>query len=919
MNTHYLTPLFEPQSIAVFGASERPESVGTRVFANLLAAGFKGPLYAINPKHQLVQGQPCFPGIEVIGKPVDLAVVATPAATVPDILEQCAHIGTRAAIILSAGFGEAGDEGKELERKILEVAHRYQMRLLGPNCLGLIRPSIGLNAAFSKSGAIPGELALVSQSGALCTAILDWAQDSGVGFSTVISLGAAADLGFGEILDFLAADPETSSILLYIEGIRDARRFLSNLRSAARIKPIIVMKPGRHPAASRAAFSHTGAMVGADDVFDAALDRAGVVRVDTIQDLFSAARTLSEGYEVKGKRLAVVTNGGGPGVIAADVAADEHLVIPELSETMIATLDKSLPAHWSRSNPIDVLGDADSERYRRAVQLCLDDPGMDGLIVMLTPQAMTDPEKIAKVVIETWQSQKRSSRKPMLACWMGRTHVESSHHLFAEADIPSFHTPEPAVRAYAQLWQYHRNQQLLLETPDPLSDQAPARVEDARRLIQNALDQGRSRLSFMESKALLAAFHIPVAEAFTAIDADGAIKAAETLGYPVVMKIESPEISHKSDVGGVELNLRTAVEVQSTFTTMMKRVRKEAPGVEIRGVTIERLSNQAHTRELLVGLVRDPIFGPVITFGWGGTTVEVIADRAVCLPPLNSVLVRRMIARTKVARLLGAFRDFPPIDGAVLESVLLRLSEIVCELPEIEELEINPLSCDEDGACALDARISLTREIKTFPEAPPGRIYGHMAIPPYPKHLAKKFTLKGGEQVTIRPIRPEDADMEKTFVSQLQPEAKYLRFMQALKELPPQMLARFTQIDYDREMAFLATVKEDGKEVEIGIARYIINPNAKSCEFAIVIDTDWQRHGLGTLLMKTLMAEAEIKHLNQIEGQVLAGNYHMLRLMKKLEFAIQTSPDSQDIKNVKYLLPQTKDRTRPHPEQGETV
>ncbi|MDF1816806.1 MAG: bifunctional acetate--CoA ligase family protein/GNAT family N-acetyltransferase [Verrucomicrobiales bacterium] len=899
--THYLSSLFAAKSVAVFGASERPESVGSRVLTNLIEAGFNGALFPVNPKHKQVQGLHCYPDIASINEPVELAVIATPAKTVGGILEQCGQAGIRAAIVLSAGFGEAGPEGKQLEQEILEVARGHRMRLLGPNCLGLIRPSVGMNATFGKSQAIPGELALVSQSGARCAAILDWAEAEKVGFSTVVSLGAAADLGFGEILDFLATDSQTRSILLYIEGIRDGRSFLSNLRTAARLKPVIVMKPGRHPAASRAAVSHTGAMVGADDVFDAALDRAGVVRVNTIMDLFSAARTLSEGIEVKGNRLTVVTNGGGPGVIAADAASDQELEIPDLSADTIAALNQALPAHWSRGNPIDVLGDAGPDRFSTAVQLGLDDPNTDGLLVMLTPQAMTDPEKIAQAVIETWRNHKNSVKKPVITCWMGERHVESSRRLFSAAGIPSFQTPESAVNAFAWLWHYHRNQNLLLEVPGPLTDKATPDIEKAKSIIKTALGDGRSELSSIESKALLAAFHIPVTEVRSAGTVEEAAKAAGDLGFPVVMKIDSPDLSHKSDVGGVQMNLRDVGQVTTAYPEMRARVREKAPEAELKGVTIERQWNRAHTRELLVGVLRDPVFGPVITFGWGGTAVEVLGDRAVCLPPLNSLLIRRMIARTRVARLLGPFRNLPPIDAGVLKSILLRLSEMVCELPEIAELDINPLSCDEAGACALDVRVALSDQIPHFPGVLPGRSYGHMAIPPYPKHLARKHTLSSGIEVMIRPIRPEDAGMEQRFVQKLSPEAKYFRFMQAVQELSQKMLIRFTQIDYDREMAFLASVLEDGAEVEIGIARYIINPDGESCEFAIVVDQEWQGRGIGTLLMHTLMNEAKTKQIQRMEGEVLADNHHMLELMRKLGFSIRSS-DSQNVKAVEYVL-----------------
>lgn len=901
--THYLSSLFSPRSVAIFGASERPEAVGTTVLANLLAGRFHGVLFPINPKREHVQGMLCYPDVASIGKTVDLAVVATPAPTVAGILDQCGKAGTRRAIVISAGFGEAGPEGKELERQVLEVARRHNMRFLGPNCLGLMRPSVGFNATFGKSPALPGELALISQSGALCTAILDWAESQQVGFSTVVSTGAAADVDFGEILDFLAADPVTRSILLYIEGIRDARRFLGSLRPAARMKPVIVMKPGRHPAASKAAVSHTGALVGADDVFDAALERAGVVRVNTIQDLFSAARTLSGGLKVAGKRLAIVTNGGGPGVIAADAVSEQEMVITDLLPETIAALDKVLPPHWSKGNPVDVLGDAGPDRYKAAVRLTLEDPNADGMLVMLTPQAMTDPEGIARVIVETWKSSDNVARKPLIACWMGRKNVDSGHRLFTEAGIPSFHTPEAAVTAFAQLWHYERNQELLLEVPGPLTNAASPRLEEAQAIVDGALSEGRTQLSQVEGKALLSAFHIPVAEVRKATTAEEAAAAGQQLGFPVVMKIDSPNLSHKSDVGGVELNLRTADQVATAFTTMMQNVRAKAPQAELHGVIIERQWSKAHTRELLVGVIRDPIFGPAITFGWGGTTVEVMKDRAICLPPLNSVLIRRMISRTRVARLLGPFRNQPPVDTKLLESVLLRLSELVCEMPQVTEMEINPLSCDESSACALDVRVFLTGDSHGRGDMLPGRFFSHMAIPPFPKHLEKTETLQDGTQIRIRPIRPEDAEMERRFVRDLSEEAKYLRYMRTFHELSPEDLERSTQIDYDREMAFLATIMDDGKELELGIARYSINPDGETCEFGIVVKDEWQGRGVGTILMQTLMDEAKTKEIKRIEGQVLAGNYNMLSLMKTLGFRIDPSAESpDDVKQVSVEL-----------------
>lgn len=889
MQSHYLTPLFSPNSIAMFGASERKNSVGEVVFRNLLSAGFKGGIYPINPKHDKVQGQKAYKTIEAIGKPVDLAVVATPAKTIPAIVEACGQHGVKTMVILSAGFRETGPAGRRLEERVVEVAKEFGIRFIGPNCLGLIRPDRGINVTFGNNNAKPGNLALVSQSGAICTAILDWAEINDIGFSTVISTGIAADLDFGDYLDYLVTDPKTDSILLYIEGIKDARRFMSGLRAAARIKPVIVLKVGRQAAGAVASMSHTGALVGSDETFSAALDRSGVVRVETVTQLFSAAKALSSRYRVYGDRLAIITNGGGPGVMAADRAGDRHIELAEFSEETIKELNKVLPDVWSHGNPVDIIGEAPPERYRAAVDICLNDPGVDGAIVILTPQAMTQPDEVAKTLIDLADHHK----KPILTSWMGGKQIQNARKLFNNARLPSFRTLENAVDSFAYLSAYQRNQRLLLQTPAKTSRRhMQPDVEGARLIIESALSEQRKVLTEPESFALLGAFHINAVRNGIARSANEALILAESMGFPVAMKIYSPDISHKSDAGGIRLNISNAQVVRSTYRDLIEQVKETRPEAKIEGVTVEQMYQSSNGRELLIGIVRDPVFGPVISFGSGGTTVEVMGDSAIALPPLNRSLANDLINRTKAAKMLQRFRHMPPANSEALIDVLLRVSTMACELPWIQEMDINPLILDDQGAVAVDARIRVD-----FPR-PSTDPYNHLAIHPYPANLVSRTQLPNGTNITIRPIRPEDVDLEQNFTRQLSDEAKYFRYMSSVQELTPETVMRFTQIDYHYEMALIAVTEEDNHEVELGVARYVINPDKKSCEFALVVSDKWQRQGIGHRLMHNLMEVARDRGLEKMEGEVMSNNFKMLDLMKSLNFSISTSPEDNGIKQV---------------------
>lgn len=888
MSFHYLHPLFNPKSVAVFGASERQDSVAGVIFRNLLDSGFKGPIYPVNTKYETLLGQKCYKDASEFPTVPELAIIATPAATIPAIMEDLGARGIVNAVVLSAGFREVGREGAALEEKMLHVAQKHGIRFIGPNCLGIQRPGIGLNATFSQGASLAGDLALVSQSGALCTSMLDWAEANGLGFSSVISTGASADLDFGEVLDYLAHDPATKSILMYIEGIRDARRFMSALRATARVKPIVLLKVGRHEAGSKAVQSHTGALVGGDHVFDALVRRAGVVRVQTIEQLFASAQALATHINPRGNRLAIVTNGGGPGVMATDRAVDLGVRIAELDPKTVEILNGELPSNWSHGNPVDVIGDAGAERYRAAVETCLNDAGVDGVLVMLTPQTMTRPAEAAEAIIPL----AKASKKPVLASWMGETQVAEGRQRLKEAGIPCFNTPEPAVEVFSFLSAYNENQRLLVQVPPSRSETAEPDIQGARMIVENALASGRTVLTEVESKSLLSAFHIPVAQTLIARDASEAMLMAQQIGFPVVMKINSTDISHKSEVGGVKLRLSNGQEVRSAFADIIKSVGERCPDAKLDGVVIEPMVIRSHAREVIVGVTSDPVLGPVIAFGAGGVDVEAFKDRAVALPPLNSYLAQDLIKRTRASVLLGAFRNRPAASLEALERILLRVSEMVCELPCIQEMDINPLLVDASGALAADARVIIS------PRAPGADRYAHMAIHPYPNYLETEWQMPTGMNVLIRPVRPEDAGMIQAFVRGLSPETKYMRYMEALSELSPSMLVRFTQIDYDREMALVAVANEDGKDVCLGVARYASFPDGVNCDFAVVVDDQQTGMGIAHKLMGMLMNEARSKGLRQIEGDVLKQNHDMLKLAKSLGFRAEPHPDDDGLKRI---------------------
>ena len=897
MSNHYLHSLLAPRSVAVIGASEREGALGRFVYENMRNHGYQsvheGLLYAVNPKYRTVFGERCYGAIQDLPTAPDLIAIATPASTVANILHEAGSIGVRNAVVLSAGFNESGDDGRIRTKLVMTELKRYGIRMIGPNCVGIMRPTIGLNATFANAACRPGPLALISQSGAVCTALLDWAATTEIGFSSVVSLGGAVDLDFGELLDYLVQDVETKSILLYIEGIRDARGFVSALRAAARVKPVVVFKAGRHSAGTDAVTSHTGALAGSDAVFDAALARSGAVRVSSSLQLFAAARILASAKRPAGARLAIVTNGGGPGVVAADAVVDNRLELAKLSSTTIKGLSAALPPHWSHANPVDIIGDATAERFSATTKLVMDDAKVDALLVLFCPQRVTTPEAAAAAIIQIAQQHE----KPMFTAFLGGASIIEARTILERADIPNFMTPENAVEAMSFLVRFKRHQAMLLEAvpacPSVNFQDASKAVAIATGIRETALSQKRTVLTEIEAKSLLAAFGLPVNVGEIAITREEAQTCAKRMGYPVAMKIHSPDITHKSDVGGVRLNLVNTRQVGQAFDDMMEQVKLIKPDAHIAGVNIQPMMKFAHQREVMVGLKRDAVFGPVIAFGAGGIAVEVLRDLALALPPLNPNLAATLMRSTRIHDVLDSYRDVPAVNDEALIDVLQRVSTMACLLPWIEEMDLNPILAHPRGASVVDARIVINPKLPITDDR-----YRHMAIFPYPIELEREVQLKDGSMLMLRPIRPDDAEREQAFVAKLSAASRFSRFQHPVTALSPEMIERFTQLDYDREMALLLLVP--GDDVIAGVARYFPNPDRISAEFACVVADHWQGRGVGTVLMKALIAIARNAGYVSIEGAVLSANARMLTLTEHLGFVSETGNDPNH--TVKVVL-----------------
>lgn len=875
---HALSTAFDPGSIAVIGASDAPGSVGRIIFRNLLDGGYRGTLHAVNPKYDSLQDHPCLRSIEDIGRPVDLAIIATPARMLHNIVAQCGRSGVRNAVIVGAA-------GHVLERRIVDTARETGLRLLGPGSLGIARPGSGLNAALTRIAVKPGEIALVSQSGAMCSVVLDWALTNDVGFSSVISLGGTVDIDFGETLEYLIHDSRTRYILLYVDRVHDARHFMSALRSAARVKPIILLKAGRH--GDGADGTRT---VSADLVFDAAMRRAGVVRVQNIDQLFFATKALSCGFQPRTDSLAIVSNGSGPADLAADRAKDLGTELVGLGSPTIAALERLGGRERRCHNPLDLGGDAGPLLYRDAILALADDPAVSNLLVILSPHALVEPVDVAQEIIEL----AARLRLKLCCCWMGGGQVAEARALLAQAGIPVFSSPETAIELFHDISRFHRSQALLLQTAGGASSSAQRRTGGARVLVEALLNQRRHTLSAMESKALLRSFGIPVTPTTVARDATEALFVAEQTGFPVAMKVDAADIASKSDAGGVRLNLNTAESVWSAYHDIVDTIHLRHPGARINGVSIEPYLYRPQAREFNIRIDRDATFGPVISLG----PQDAPALRAFALPPLNAVLARDLIDSAIPTEAQGPQGTAGVLKRSAIEEVLVSVSDLACELPWVRALEIGPLIVDADGAIAADARVAIDQGLPAGSDR-----YAHMAIHPYPLHLVQEWQIGDGRSIRTRPVRPEDAGLLLAFFDTLSAETRYLRFMETIEELSPAMVARFTQIDYDREMALIATTTDEaGAEQMIGSARYALAADGESVEFALVVGDGWQRHGLGRRLMGALIEVARARRYRNIFGDVLGNNAKMLRLMHGLGFLVQPHPEENTLRRVVKVL-----------------
>jgi len=897
MTIRNLDKLLAPTSVVFVGASPKAASVGSIVTANLLEGGFKGPLWLINPRHSSINGNPCYASVADLPGVPDLAIIATPPETIPGVIAELGAKGTRAAVVITAGITG------ELRARMLKAAQPYCLRIQGPNCLGLLLPGIGLNASFSHKMPHSGDLAFLSQSGALVTAIIDWASSREIGFSHVVSLGDMADADFGDFLDYLAGDSKSRAILLYMEQLTQAPKFLSAARRAARTKPVIVLKAGRNATAAKAAMSHTGALAGSDAAYNAIFRRAGLLRVLELGELFEAAEILHAAPPLMGERLTILTNGGGAAVLATDTLADLHGVLAPLSPETKELLDKELPPTWSKGNPVDIIGDAPPERYRKAMELVLEDRASDALLVMNCPTAMASSSDAASVVISAFETHKKEQEPPkvVLTNWLGDGSAAMSRTMFAAADIPSFETPGAAVRGFMQLVHYKRAQDELMQTPPSLPGGQHFDRQKACDIIGTALAGNRAVLSEVEAKALLASYGIPVVRTEIAVDADQVETIAKEIletDKACVIKILSDDISHKSDVGGVRLGIKSAQEAGEAARKMLEKISKLLPDARIRGFTVQPMIDRSNAHELIVGMSVDRTVGPLMMFGAGGTAVEVIADTANALPPLDLQLANTLIKETRVSKLLAGYRDRPAADIAAIAETLVRVSYLVAAHEEIRELDINPLLADERGVVAVDARVRV-EDATAHPRIP-------LSVRPYPVEWEVDDDLPGVGRVLLRPIRPEDEALYEKFFAHVTTEDIRMRFFTARPDLSYKFLARLTQIDYAREMAFVALGPDSGEL--LGVSRLIADPDYTRAEYGVLVRSKLKAHGLGWRLMQHLIAYARAEKLQELYGQVLAANTTMLQMCHELGFKVTADPGDQGVLNVVLDLSTEKSR-----------
>lgn len=870
MSIRNLDALFHPQSIALIGASNSAASVGLVTAKNLLAAGFEGPVLPVNPKHRSVAGVLAYPDVESLPVVPDLAVICTPPKTVPHIVAQLGTRGTKGAIVITAGFGELGREGRALQQQMLDAAKPYLLRIVGPNCVGVLAPYSGVNASFAPAPAKRGGLAFVTQSGAMATTVLDWANARGIGFSHVVSLGDMADVDFGDMLDYLANDVRTTAILLYVEAITSARKLMSAARAASRVKPVIAIKAGRHLASAKAAASHTGALAGTDAVYEAAFRRAGIVRVIDLDEMFDAVETIAHTKPTLRQGLVIVTNGGGAGVLATDALLDRGGHLTELTRETIAKLDTVLPPTWSHANPVDIIGDAQPQRYADTLEVLFEAPETDAIMVVNCPTAIASSIEAAEVVAKSAPT----TSKAVLANWLGTHDRAAARAIFAKASVPAFDTPTAAVRGFSHIVQYCKGQQTIIETPASRSELTADETE-ARRIVVDAVAAGREWLTPFEVQQLLACYRIPAPRvAFAATPAQAGQEMAK-VGPRVALKIVSKDILHKSDVGGVVLNLTNAESVVTAATAMQARVAAKLPNAEVSGFLVQEMITRPGAHELILGVTVDAQFGPVILFGHGGTAVEAINDKALALPPLNRRLAHELIGQTRIVRLLHGYRDQLPAAIDDIAESLVRLSQLVCDLDEVVEIDINPLLADAKDVIAVDARIRVS-----VPQKPAG---SRLVIVPYPHHLETTRELPAVGTLSFRPIKPEDANRLVELIGRTSPQDLRMRFFGPVQELSRPLLARLTQIDYDREMAFVVTQKDD-PETFVAVGRLVSDPDIVRAEFALLVRTDMQRRGIGRLLLQHLISYARSRGLTELVGDVLSDNSAMRSLCKEFGF-----------------------------------
>ncbi len=885
--------MLDPHTVSLIGASDKEGSVGKTIMENLLSSrspqshqsSKERKIFPVNPNREKVFDLDCYSSMGEVPEKVDLAVIATPAKTVPGIVEECGEAGVEGAIIISSGFREVGQEGKELEEQIKVTRKRYGIRIIGPNCLGVIRPSVGLNASFLKADPRQGKIAFVSQSGAMGSAMLDWAIDRHIGFSMFASLGSMIDIDFGDLIDLLGDDYHTRSIIIYMEGVGNAKKFMSASRGFARNKPIVVLKAGRYSESSQAAVSHTGSMAGDDDVYRAAFRRTGVVRVNEIADLFNAAEVLDSKHIPKGPNLAIITNAGGPGILATDTLIELGGQLAKLSDKTLSKIDSILPPHWSKRNPVDVLGDAGVDRYVKAVNACLEDRNVNGIMAIYTPQGAASPEELAKALADI----AIKTRRPVITVLMGGEDVQKASKIISQHNLPVFEKPEEAVKAYQYMYKYSRNLELLYETPEELPvDQVPPK-NNLRALIKRIVKEGRDVLTLEESQKFLIAYGIPVVDSQVAKGAEDAVRKAKNMGFPVVLKVLSNQITHKSDVGGITLGIGSEEGLREEYSNMVNNIEQKLPDARIDGMVLQKmLSNIDY--EIILGSKKDNDFGSVILFGSGGVGTEVFKDYTVGIPPLNQTLARRLMEETKVYRFMTGNRG-AEVDMRQLEKVVVNFSNLIVDFPEIAEMDINPVAISNGKPFALDARIVIDKEALSYMEQHQECLhqhhYPHMVITPYPARYISPWRLLDGTEVLLRPIRPEDEPLEYEMLTTLSEESLRGRFFQVIRNIDHQMLTRFTNIDYDREMAMVAEVKEGQKRRIIGIGRLIIESDFEKGEFAVVVHDDYQGRGLGYKLVDLLIGIGQEKGLVKIYGTVLKDNYRMLKMCEGLGFDIK--------------------------------